>query len=160
MQESQSFHAFFGFIAVFIAVAVNFMLVYQTDINPWIVLGIMILNSLVALMMLFTKLKTSYNDTGIELTYFPLIIKKKIIPWSDVEYAYVRQYAPIREYGGWGLRYGKKGKAYNTKGNMGLQLEMKNGKKLLIGTQKPEELRLYIHNLEARGIVKTKTENN
>jgi hypothetical protein len=53
---------------------------------------------------------------------------------------YVRKYKPLAEFGGWGLRFGVSGKAYNISGNKGLQLELTNNKKLLIGTQKPEEL--------------------
>jgi len=34
----------------------------------------------------------------------------------------------------------KAGVAYNISGNMGLQLELKNGKKILLGTRKPTEL--------------------
>jgi TATA-box binding protein (TBP) (component of TFIID and TFIIIB) len=53
----------------------------------------------------------------------------------------VREYAPLSEYGGWGLRYSvNHGKAYNVSGNQGVQLFFTNGKKLLIGTQKPEEI--------------------
>jgi hypothetical protein len=59
----------------------------------------------------------------------------------------VRKYSPIKEYGGWGFRYGfKNGKAYNISGNMGLQLILKNGDRILIGTQKPEELETYLKN--------------
>ncbi|MBX2959059.1 MAG: hypothetical protein KF732_03800 [Flavobacteriales bacterium] len=55
---------------------------------------------------------------------------------------YVRQYSPLTEYGGWGIRLGLfgKGTAYNVSGNKGLQLEFTNNKKLLIGTNKPNEL--------------------
>jgi hypothetical protein len=55
---------------------------------------------------------------------------------------YVRQYAALTEYGGWGLRFGLwgKGTAYNVSGNKGLQLEFHTNKKLLIGTKKPDEL--------------------
>jgi TATA-box binding protein (TBP) (component of TFIID and TFIIIB) len=39
------------------------------------------------------------------------------------------------------LRYSvNHGKAYNVSGNQGVQLFFTNGKKLLIGTQKPEEI--------------------
>jgi hypothetical protein len=48
------------------------------------------------------------------------------------------------EYGGWGIRYSWNGIAYNTKGNMGLQIVMNTGKRILIGTQKPEELAAYL----------------
>ncbi|MBK8703741.1 MAG: hypothetical protein IPN33_08970 [Saprospiraceae bacterium] len=66
---------------------------------------------------------------------------------------YVRQYKPIAEFGGWGLRYSMsgKGRALNVSGNMGLQLEFKDGKKLLIGTQKPKEIELVLTNLGRTG---------
>jgi hypothetical protein len=56
--------------------------------------------------------------------------------------SYVRQYSAITEYGGWGLRLGLfgKGQAYNVSGDKGIQLEFTNNKKLLIGTNKAEEL--------------------
>jgi hypothetical protein len=49
-------------------------------------------------------------------------------------------YSPLRDYGGWGIRYGSKGKAYNVSGNRGVRLELSNGKRLLFGSQRPEEL--------------------
>ena len=54
----------------------------------------------------------------------------------------VRQYSPLLEYGGLGMRIGLfgKGKAWNISGDKGLQLEFNNQKKLLIGTNQPEEL--------------------
>ncbi|APG66435.1 hypothetical protein LPB136_06055 [Tenacibaculum todarodis] len=66
------------------------------------------------------------------------------IPWKEIEKAHVRTYDPITEYGGWGLKGGafwnkKNGKAINISGDIGIQLELKNGKKLLIGTQKENE---------------------
>lgn len=66
--------------------------------------------------------------------------------WEQIDSAYVRSYNPIGEYGGWGIRGGKlwsksKGKAINVSGDIGIQLELKNGDKLLIGTQKKEEAR-------------------
>ena len=36
---------------------------------------------------------------------------------------------------------------YNVQGRMGLALELKNGKKLLVGTQKPDELRSFLTNI-------------
>jgi TATA-box binding protein (TBP) (component of TFIID and TFIIIB) len=46
----------------------------------------------------------------------------------------------LLEYGGWGIKYGRKGKAYNVSGNRGVQLVFKDGKQLLIGSQRAEEL--------------------
>ena len=44
-------------------------------------------------------------------------------------------YNPIRDYGGWGIRWGFKGKAYNMSGNEGVKLYFYNRKPLLIGSQ-------------------------
>jgi hypothetical protein len=37
---------------------------------------------------------------------------------------------PLFEFGGWGLRRGKLGKAYTTEGNLILHIELKSGQKL------------------------------
>ncbi|RIJ36911.1 DUF6141 family protein [Pontibacter oryzae] len=49
-------------------------------------------------------------------------------------------YNPIQDYGGWGIRWGFKGKAYNMSGNRGVKLYFYNHKPLLIGSQRPDEL--------------------
>ena len=44
------------------------------------------------------------------------------------------------EYGGWGIRYGATGKAFNVQGNQGVKLTLKSGQTLLIGSLRPAEL--------------------
>ena len=46
---------------------------------------------------------------------------------------------PIRDYGGWGIRYGPGGKACNISGKHGVQIELLNGERLLIGSRRSEE---------------------
>ncbi len=96
------------------------------------------------LMVFFLTLKTKIDKEKIEITFRPLINKPKIYKWSDIERAYVRKYKPIWEYGGWGIRYRWNSRAYNVSGNYGLQLHLKSGKKVLIGTQKPGELSKFL----------------
>lgn len=93
-------------------------------------------------LFLNAKLITEINRETIRYRYFPFILRDRFIYWQDIDKAYIRQYKPIKEYGGWGIKFGisGNGKALNVKGNYGLQLEFKNGKNLLIGTQKKEEL--------------------
>lgn len=88
------------------------------------------------------RLETVINADGIYVRFFPFHVKFKHYPWSRITRSYVRRYAPLTEYGGWGLRYGMfgKGAAFNVSGNQGLQLEFIDKKKLLIGTNKPEAL--------------------
>jgi hypothetical protein len=58
--------------------------------------------------------------------FFPW--RAKLIPFRDINRCEVRTYRPIREYGGWGIRYGRNGKAYNVSGDRGVQLEFIKGR--------------------------------
>jgi hypothetical protein len=85
------------------------------------------------------KLITEVHNDGIYIRFFPLHRKFKIYPYTEIEKYEIRTYRPIYEYGGWGIRFGHSGKAYNVSGNKGIQLLFKNKKKLLIGSLKAEE---------------------
>jgi len=96
----------------------------------------------VMLLFFYLRLDTKVDSTGVSYRFFPFQLNYKLKKWEEMEKVYVRKYNPILEYGGWGLRIGLfgKGGAFNVSGNMGLQLELKNGKRFLLGTQKPEEM--------------------
>jgi general stress protein CsbA len=92
------------------------------------------------------KLDTRIDQDGIHYKFFPFHWSFKVINWVAINKAYVRTYDPIGEYGGWGLKGGAfwnkgKGKAINVSGDIGIQIELKDGKKLLIGTQKQADVK-------------------
>lgn len=98
---------------------------------------------IVASALLFgSQLSTLVNYNQIKVTFKPFINKPIIYNKEDIRSYEIREYKPIREYGGWGIKQGKKsvGKAYNVRGNIGLQLVLSNGKKVLIGTQRSSAL--------------------
>ena len=109
------------------------------DTGLLFITGLTIVLTLLFVMM---RLDTTINKEGIYVRFFPLHLKYKHYAWEKLTKSYVRQYSPIKEYGGWGIRLGLlgAGTAYNISGDKGLQLEFANNKKLLIGTNKPEEL--------------------
>ena len=84
------------------------------------------------------KLITEVRDDSLTVRFHPLT--HQLIPYEHIKTCKVRTYHPIREYGGWGIRYGRKGKAFTVSGTLGVQLELIQGKSLLIGSQRPEEL--------------------
>ena len=87
------------------------------------------------------KLETKIDEQGIHYGFWPFNLKPKHILWREIKSCYVRKYNPLTEYGGWGYRsgFGKKSGAMNVKGTIGIQIELSNNKKLLIGTQKERE---------------------
>jgi hypothetical protein len=66
--------------------------------------------------------------------------RRRRVPLSAIRSAEPVNYDPAREYGGYGIRSGPRGPAYIASGNSGVQLQLKDGSKLLIGSQRPEEL--------------------
>jgi hypothetical protein len=94
--------------------------------------------------VLSIKLKTTYSRAGIQYQFYPFQFKPTIIEWHQLSNAYLREYNSFYEYGGYGIRYGssKTGKAINTSqsSKIGLQVEFKNGRLLLIGTKNPEKI--------------------
>ena len=86
------------------------------------------------------KLKTVINKNGIEISFSPFL--KRAFKWEEITYYEIVNYGFV---GGWGIRLGTTyGTVYNVKGNKGLALQLKNGKKYLIGTQKEHELKRLI----------------
>lgn len=90
------------------------------------------------------RLDTEIRTDGIYVRFVPVHKKFRFYSWAELEKVYVRKYSPIGEYGGWGLRGLGKNRALNVSGNEGLQLIMKDGRKLLIGTRKPEEIKAVL----------------
>lgn len=97
---------------------------------------------LLTILFFIFRLETLVKDNGIYVRFFPLHISFKYYPWDNISKSFVRQYRPMSEYGGWGFRYGffGNGRAFNVSGDTGLQLEFLDHSKLLIGTNKPDEL--------------------
>jgi len=93
------------------------------------------------------RLVVSIDAEGLDYRFIPFHRRVHTIPWSEVSRVYLRTYRPILEYGGWGIRFGTGGKAYNVSGTDGLQLELKTGKKILIGTRNPVEIGAMLHQI-------------
>jgi hypothetical protein len=91
-----------------------------------------------ALLFYSAKLITEVREDGLYMRFFPFTHHK--IAFEDIRNCEARTYSPIKEFGGWGIRYGRGTKAYNVSGNRGVQLELSDGKRFLIGSQRPEEL--------------------
>lgn len=87
------------------------------------------------------KLEVWIDQAGIHYRFFPMIAKEQIISFAEIKKYEIRKYNPIGDYGGWGTKRSFRwGKAYNVSGNIGLQLYLNNGKKVLFGTEKPQAI--------------------
>jgi hypothetical protein len=87
------------------------------------------------------KLITKINKESISVTYYSFRKKQLKIELKEILSYRIRTYNPYREYWGYGVKENSlRGKAYIIKGNKGLQLQLKSGKRILIGTQKKQAI--------------------
>jgi hypothetical protein len=106
----------------------------------WAVFGL-----LFPLFFLSLRMTTDLTPGRLRIRFFPFY--RRSILLDDIQNYEVREYSPIREYGGWGVRFSPKhGTAYNVSGNRGVQLVLKSGKHVLIGSQEPERLANALRN--------------
>lgn len=82
----------------------------------------------------------------VEVTTDAVIIRfppfsQRAIPLGEIERWEIRSYHPIREYGGWGIKgWSRRNMVYNVYGHRGVQLYLRDGLLLMLGSQSPEEL--------------------
>lgn len=73
-----------------------------------------------------------------------LMLTTRRIATADIASFKALTYRPLRDYGGWGVRGMGRRVAYNVKGNQGVELVLRDGRVVLIGTQEPQALALAL----------------
>ena len=105
-----------------------------------ILLGSALISLIPFSLIKFSQLKTDIDKQSIRINFAPF--SKKTFAWSEIETAAVINYGFV---GGWGVRIGTKyGTVYNTQGSEGLLLKFKDGKSVVIGTQRRDELERFL----------------
>ena len=75
----------------------------------------------------------------IRIRYRPFL--RRTIPLSDLSRAGARTYSPLKEYGGWGIKgWSKANMAYSISGDRGVELTFTDGRRLLLGSRRADEL--------------------
>jgi hypothetical protein len=148
--ETQRFRQWWIWIIIFISIGTYAFAIISSftseqekkATDDLILIAVSIIPILLVVMLFSLRLVTKIRNDGVYVQFKPLQFKQKHILPKDIKSFEVRKYRPLFEYGGWGIRAGgrKYGKAYNVSGNIGLQLYLANGKKLLIGTKHPKQI--------------------
>ena len=108
--------------------------------NTFVWLSIVFLGLMTMLFYRMRKLIIEVRFDRLDIRSVPFVTRE--ILFSDIKSFQARQYNPGREYGGWGNKktiFGRK-MAYTIKGNWGVDIELTNGRFVLIGSQKANEL--------------------
>tara|TARA_B100001146_G_C16166813_1_gene428252 strand:+ start:920 stop:1441 length:522 start_codon:yes stop_codon:yes gene_type:complete len=123
--------------------------IFNTPSNITIILITLISSiffSSIIYLIYIASLDTKTTADGVYIKFRPFHRKWIQFPFESIQGSESCKYNPIRDYGGYGIRYGSKGKAYNVSGNKGVLIKFSEGKPLLIGSQKHLELSSVINN--------------
>lgn len=70
---------------------------------------------------------------------------ERLLPYDQIVKVEAIHYRPIRDYGGWGVRGVMPVRAFNVSGNRGVLITFVEGKTLMIGSQRADQLALAIN---------------
>ena len=84
------------------------------------------------------ELRVTVDPGVVRIRFFPLVTRT--IARAEIARWEARTYRPIREYGGWGLRIAPGRRAYSVSGDRGVELELTDGRRVMIGSRRAEEL--------------------
>jgi hypothetical protein len=113
--------------------------------NGWsreIVLGLAIGLALLMFVIVFLlHMTTEVTPTDVRVWFGWAPTYRRIVPIGTIRSIDVVTYRPIADYGFWGIRMRRDGeRALIARGNRGVRLELTDGTRLLIGSQRPEVL--------------------
>ena len=108
----------------------------DNEINVYYVL----IGLAIPLLFYLFELRIKVNEDGLHYQFSPFHLKFHTIKMDEIESFKAMEYSPLKEYGGCGIKYGFKGKAYNVSGNKGVKIFLKNGTNIMFGSQKHKEL--------------------
>ena len=125
----------FGLVTIILVVTMVLL-----HVIIWPAIGIVALAGVIIVTLTLTSSMTTVVDAaGVHVRYFPFL--RKTFALADIVAWQARTYDPM-EYGGWGVRGwpDRYGWAYNVRGNRGVEIEFRNGHRLMLGSQRAEDL--------------------
>jgi len=99
----------------------------------WLIFGI-----LLPIAFLKSRLVISIDRNNLSYRFFPLHLNVHHFPVRQIQNIERVRIRPILEFGGWGIRYGLKGKGYIMGGKKGIKVSFKSGRPVYFTAENPE----------------------
>lgn len=142
--ESQRFHPIIAILLLGMNIGVVFYYnqrLLEMDMGVLITLISSLLLPLI--LIVIANLRTQISNNSITFKFFPFFISKEV-KLSDISTLEVKKNRIVL---GWGIRLTDDGWLYNTRGSDYLEIRLKNGKTIKLGTQKSNELEEFINHI-------------
>jgi hypothetical protein len=150
--EEQRFRDSWIWVAIAVPMAFAVLALLTTRAAPAAApVSVVIVAVGVAALIGIARLETTVTDDAVVVRFHGLW------PTRSIRLDDIAEYAPMHyrmwDSGGWGVHFGLAGMTYNVSGNEGIRFRLKNGVRMLVGTQRPDELAAAIAKaMAARGL--------
>lgn len=137
--EEQRFRESWLWLAIAIPIAIAVWFLLTTPGVPASASSLVVLTGvLVGALFAIARLETTVTGDDVVVRFHGLW------PTRRVRLDDIAEVAPMRytmwDSGGWGVHFGLAGMTYNVSGNDGVHFVLKDGRRILVGTQRPAEL--------------------
>jgi hypothetical protein len=83
------------------------------------------------------RLVTRVDERGVDVRFRPPL-SGRLFPVADIAHCDLVRYLPIREFSGWGIRWGGR------RGDVAVELTLRQGYRFAVGSARPDELEAAI----------------
>lgn len=150
-EERQRFRQWWAWIAILAPAVVAWLLFFLQIVggepigdNPapdsfvWLMVAVMGIGFPAWFAVL--SLETGVDEEGVHVR-FRNGIGRRDIDFADIVEVEAREYRPILEFGGWGLRWSRhRRRAFTASGTAGVEIRLRDGRSVLVGSQRADEL--------------------
>ncbi|NPV83071.1 MAG: hypothetical protein HPY46_05770 [Candidatus Aminicenantes bacterium] len=95
-------------------------------------------------LMLKTVLVLQVRPDGFYFRYYPFQLRYRKVSWLEIKEVKVLNFSPVRDFGGYGIKYARGAKIYVAKGNKGIKITPLSGRQLIFSSDNPEMLLSYM----------------
>ena len=104
-------------------------------------LGLVVLALPVVILVGLLHMTTEVTPSVARVWFGWIPTYRRVVPIGTIQRLEVVNYRPLADYWGWGIRSGRDGeRVHNARGYRGVRLDLADGSRLLIGSQRPEAL--------------------
>jgi hypothetical protein len=98
----------------------------------------------IALVLIYGGFRTLVSRQTVTVRMGILGIRLLNLKMADIASSEIVTFQPLRDFGGYGIRFNKEMKAYFLSGNRGVKITTRSGRKFLVGSDHPERLNTVI----------------
>jgi len=138
-REEQRFRESWLWLVIGVPVAFSlWVLLVTPGTPPGASVAVVLVAVAVGALIALARLETTVTADAV------LVMFHGIWPTRRIRLEDIAEHAPMHytmwDSGGWGVHFGLAGLTYNVSGNEGVHFRLKNGARVLVGTQRPAEL--------------------